>query len=150
MFTLQLSDMTSGRGMEESEECCALSRHRCPVSKTTASPPLQPIVLGGNNVIKAIAEERSGSLPSSRGPGVAPGHRLGCSPQSSCAFSHFSCGAAKHQECVHENFSDVINILMVNSLMWANFISTNHRSSLPCSLFQPLSPAKEADRLTGG
>lgn len=50
-------------------------------------------------------------------------------PQSSCSSSRFSCKLAKHQKCVHENFSNIINIPMLHSLMWVCLISPNHRCS---------------------
>lgn len=104
----------------------------------TASPPLEPIVLGGNNAIMANAEERPASLPSNSQDLMWPqAIARVAATRSSCASSHFSCRVAKHQECVHENVSNIINILMPPSLMWASFISPNHSQikSLPCTLF---------------
>lgn len=97
----------------------------------TASPPLQPIVLGGNNAVMAIAAERPASLPSNSQDLMWPQAIARVAAlYSSCASSHFRCRATRHQECIRENFANIINILMAHSLMWASCISPYHRPNL--------------------
>lgn len=95
-----------------------------------SSPPLQPIVPRGNNAIMATAEERPVSHPSNSQDLMWPQDTARVTaPQSSCSSSRFSCKLAKHQKCVHENLSNIINIPMSHSLMWVCLISPNHRCS---------------------